>query len=81
MKNKIRSFLYQHGYKNSLLQKIWILLTLPYKKYKENINIRNVQRKGDDLLNKIISISKECGIIIWPEYGTLLGAYREKSFI
>lgn len=81
MKKKIRSFLYQHGYKDSLLQKIWILLTLPYKKYKENINIRNVQRKGDDLLNKIISISKECGVIIWPEYGTLLGAYREKSFI
>lgn len=81
MKNKIRNFLYQHGYKNSLLQKIWILLSLPYKRYKEKIKIRNIQKKGDELLNEILNISKECGVIIWPEYGTLLGAYREKSFI
>lgn len=81
MKEKIRKFLYQHGYKNSIIQKTWILLSFPYKRYRDKIKIKNIQKKGNELLNEIINISKKCGITIWPEYGTLLGAYREKSFI
>lgn len=36
---------------------------------------------GIELLEELFAACEKCNVPIWLEYGTLLGAYREKSFI
>lgn len=81
MNEKIRTFLYKHGYDNSLIQRVWITLMTPFISYNKKKRSKNVNQKGNELLDELMSLSKKNNVIIWPEFGTLLGAYRNKSFI
>jgi len=81
MNEKIRTFLYKHGYDNSLIQRVWITLMTPFISYNKKKRSKNVNQKGNELLDVLMSLSKKNNVIIWPEFGTLLGAYRNKSFI
>lgn len=81
MKQIIRYFLYKNGYNNSILQKVWITLMSPYVNYKNRQKSKRIRIIGEDLLLILKRISEQVGIDIWPEFGTLLGAYRDKSFI
>lgn len=81
MYQKIRSILYRNGYMNSPLQKFWVLLQKPFEKTMKVNKIKSVHRKGEKLLREFNSITQELNINCWLEFGTLLGAYRDKSFI
>lgn len=64
-----------------------------YRKYLVSYNSKRIKHKSDkkqhklmdkyglDALEKIYSICLKNKVNIWFEYGTLLGAYREKGFI
>ena len=80
-KDKIRTFIYNHGYKGSIFQKIWVLATRPKAAMEYRKKASMVNSLGDGLLRKIGEISGSCHVCIWPEFGTLLGGYRDKSFI
>lgn len=81
MKKAIRTYLYNHGYLNSPLQKIWVKITSPISKYRTQKRIKSVHETGMQLLSVINQIAQKHNVVIWPEFGTLLGAYRDKSFI
>lgn len=81
MKEIIRKYLYNHNYKGSVIQKLWIKISAPLNKIKFNHKSNNVLHLGNEVLLMVNSISKETGISIWPEFGSVLGAYREHSFI
>lgn len=81
MRENIRIFLYKHGYENSLIQRVWITLMTPFMKFNQKMRSRNVNMKGNELLGILMSLSEKNNVLIWPEFGTLLGAYRNKSFI
>ena len=66
---------------NSPLQKLWVLLQKPFEKTIKSNKIKSVHRKGELLLKEFNSITQELNIDCWLEFGTLLGAYRDKSFI
>ena len=40
-----------------------------------------VTKQGDELIQLLNKVAFNCKVLIWPEFGTLLGAYRDKSFI
>lgn len=81
MKKLLRRFLYRIGYKNSIVQKLYVFFMSPINKAKKEKKAKKVSEIGNDLLELILSICKETNVLIWPEFGTLLGAYRDKSFI
>lgn len=81
MKHQIRVFLYKYGYRDSIIQKIWIIVTRPFSKFFKSLKAKRVNSLGNEVLSILCTVSKQQGILIWPEFGTLLGAYRNKSFI
>lgn len=81
MKTLLRNFLYKYGYSNSILQKVWIQVCKPFEHRKKERRINSILNTGNELLLLIKEITQQTGILIWPEFGTLLGAFREKSFI
>lgn len=81
MYQTIRRFLYQHGYMNSPIQKIWVLLQRPFVQRFHKNKIKYVHKKGELLLTEVYRITKGLNINCWVEFGTLLGAYRNQSFI
>jgi len=50
-------------------------------KFKHRSQNKNFLEKGEIVLDKIHAIFTELNIQYWLEYGTLLGAVRDKSFI
>ena len=76
-----RKYLYDHGYKDSLIQKIWIFLQRPLQKRWKRNRIKNVHLKGEKLIRKFNAIAEDLNVECWLEFGTLLGAYRNRSFI
>lgn len=81
MKARIRRFLYKHGYEKSFLQRVWITIMTPLAIRSNQRRASNVNKKGNELLSVIMSLSEKNNVLVWPEFGTLLGAYRNKSFI
>lgn len=58
--------------------------TVFYKLLKEirlRRDARNLKKYGHNLLSSLVSTANSMNIPLWLEFGTLLGAYREKSFI
>ena len=66
------------GKKGSFLQKRWSNFC---KKRILHRKIKAIRNNGLDLLNSFQCVCNNKGVKGWPEFGTLLGAYREKSFI
>ena len=81
MKQFFRRIFYKLGYKDSFLQKLYISLMSSKAEAQKEEAAKKVNTIGDDILNIVVSVSKEQSVLIWPEFGTLLGAYRDKSFI
>ena len=81
MFQKIRQFFYQHGYMNSPIQKLWVLLQNPFMNRFMRNKIKKVCKNGEILITEVNRLSNELHINCWLEFGTLLGAYRDKSFI
>lgn len=55
-----------------------------YKQYKKRRHIAKhelLEREGSSLLKEFIQCCTSCNITYWLEFGTLLGAYRDKKFI
>lgn len=81
MKKYLRTFLYRIGYKNSIFQRIYVKLMASKSKAYKQQRARLVNLLGNEVLDLVNRISAENHILIWPEFGTLLGAYRNQSFI
>lgn len=66
------------GYDGSCFQK-------EYRNYKNKKKHREKKRLMDavglELLENLFNTAKKCNVSIWLEFGTLLGAYRNKDFI
>lgn len=81
-KDKIKKIIHYDG---SFLQKIhqWYIMKTPERTRNKWISQRNkkLQTYGLEILNILSSVSKEESKMLWIDYGTLLGAYREHSFI
>lgn len=81
MYQNFRKFLYNHGYMNSPIQKLWILFQKPFLGLIERKKINYVHKKGELLIKDFTFLANKLNIHCWLEFGTLLGAYRDKSFI
>ncbi len=78
---KIIEQLKKQIHNNEILKNVLRPIWMTYKKiilWRQN---RNLQKNGYNVLSKFSSICYENQIPFWLEFGTLLGAYREKGFI
>ncbi len=77
MKNLIL-FIEKNKFLANILRFIYRRTVLKYKHYQQNkIFLQN----APEIMTRIDTIFKELNIPYWLEYGTLLGAVREKNFI
>ena len=77
--NKLISYIKKiTGYKESKLQKKVVL----YRKRKRGRATKKIMDiYAIELLSNLFEVAKENEVLLWVEFGTLLGAYREKDFI
>ncbi len=68
-KNQTIANLFRFVYRNTIL------------KYQHNKQRRLLHSSGKEVMQKLKEAFEELNIPYWLEYGTLLGAYRDKNFI
>ena len=84
MEELLKKVLVSLGYQGSWLQKLINNLSWfrshRVKKHKKERH-KNLVIYGCEMLDELYKAADEAGVNIWLEWGTLLGAYREQSFI
>ena len=68
----------KNKYLKEIIKSIYVPTIGKYKKYKQN---KLFIKEGRNALYQIDKVFKELEVDFWLEFGTLLGAIREKSFI
>ncbi len=75
---KIRSLLKKNPYLKKILLNIYHHTYTPYKTFRKN---RLFRRYAVEALFQADKAFKKLGVTYWLDFGTLLGAYRNKDFI
>ena len=78
MLNNLQLILEKNQFVKNIIKAIYVPTIGKYKKYQNN---KNFLKYGERALQKVDEVFTELNIQYWLEYGTLLGAIRNNSFL